>query len=80
MGLASSLKEKSEKEEGRCGICGMVASVLGVVLSESVDRGTEKERKKGREVKRGNLFHTALWDFCFVLSFSRDKDKKSGLF
>jgi len=61
----------------------MVVSVLGVVLSESVDRGTEKEKqkkKKGREVKRRNLFHTALWDFCFVLSFSRDKDKKSGLF
>jgi hypothetical protein len=57
----------------------MVVSVLGVVLSESVDRGREK-KKKGRKVKRRNLFHTALWDFCFVLSFSRDKDKKSGLF
>jgi len=80
LGPASSLKEKSGKGEGRCGICGMVVSVLGVVLSERVGRGREKGEKKGREVKRRNLFHTALWDFCFVLSFSRDKDKNSGLF
>jgi len=48
LGPASSLKEKSGKGKGRCGICGMVVSVLGVVLSESVDRGTEKEKKKER--------------------------------
>lgn len=45
MGPASSLKEKSGKGEGWCGTCGMVVSVLGVVLSERVDRGKEKEKK-----------------------------------
>lgn len=45
LGPASSLKEKSGKGESRCGICGMAVSVLEVVLSERVDRGTEKEKR-----------------------------------
>jgi hypothetical protein len=45
LGPATSLKEKSGKGESRCGICGMAVSVLEVVLSERVDRGTEKEKR-----------------------------------
>lgn len=48
--------------------------VLEVVLSERARGEVDKEKKDIR--KRRKSFSTILCDFCSVLSFSRDKDKK----